>query len=575
MSGAFQDSTTARYLRAGGPNLCEAPYNHRRLPSEHIPFDDIKRILHNCNIRFWTTSFVECTPGYDDLSESIQALQVLARCQETDSPDNWQHAAQEIHALLRSHNLNNITVDIIDWRLAHGPSIYPCKSDDAIFPKWDMVRKRILQVVDVSGFQLLGCYRIGYDPGAENSTPSVLVTVDPKHQRDWSVVEHEIRNILPEFDLRMVDVRIFKDRGIFCGSRSSVERQGISSVPTVEEEFPRSVTIGDAVGAHNSSIYGTFGGWLEIQQNPDSEWQQFGLTCRHCVFDHAFTDLEIYETKDEALKHVRDKTDDFNNRTPNITEDPAQRNVDCPSLSRVQYLIDYYRDRIDKKRSEESFRKLEEIRREGSLPEDLAKKWAGHMEALSDLGNHLAELEAYKRTNGYEFGWVWADSGDGPQSTTKIMDWALLKPHPNRAFPFNEFALFRSLGSHQPKAHIGKIEAGIMLSVEQELFKNGFETGVTRGKYNSLAAAVFTVAKTGERRVTEEHSALYNIHPDSFVPGDSGSLLFDEQGRVAGIAFGSQIWGKIVIFTHIDNLIADIKRQTGAEQVVFYGQRGP
>ncbi|KAB8273844.1 hypothetical protein BDV30DRAFT_238371 [Aspergillus minisclerotigenes] len=111
-----------------------------------------------------------------------------------------------------------------------------------------------------------------------------------------------------------------------------------------------------------------------------------------------------------------------------------------------------------------------------------------------------------------------------------------------------------------------------VLSHEQELFKFGWKTGVIRGKYNNLTTAVFTVATSGERRITEENCAIYEIQQD-FKPGDSGALLFDREGCMAGMAFGSQMSGQLVVFTHTDNLVADIKGQTGAKRVVFYGQK--
>ncbi|KAE8163749.1 hypothetical protein BDV40DRAFT_287471 [Aspergillus tamarii] len=527
----FRDSTTARYFRAGGPDLCEAPYNCRRLPSDHIPFDDIERILHNCNIRFLVTSpsLVECTPGYDDSAEPIQTLQVLSRRHDNDSRDYWLHAVQEIHTLLCSRGLDNITIDIIDWQLARGPEIYLCKSSDAIFPKWDTVRKQIVQMVDISGFQLLGCYRIGHDFGEENSTPSVLVTVDPKVERDWSSVEHDIRMILTEFDLGMVDVRIFKDRNIFCARQSWDQTQTSPSLPTVEEECPTRVTIGNG---------------------------QFGLTCRHCVFDHVFTDLHIFEEKEEALRYMEGQKKDPKDRTLNITEPRS-------------------RDMIDEKRRSNSFRTLEEIQAAEDHPEDLTQKWGDLKKSLGDLENHLTELEAYKRAGSYEFGEVWADSGDDTRKTTTIMDWALLKPHPNRAYPSNQFASFSSLGERAPMPRIGHIKAGIVLPDEKNLFKQGCKTGVTWGKYSNLATTVFTATKSGELRTIDEHSVVYDIKHDFFKPGDSGSLIYDERGRIVGMAFGGQMTGQIVVFTHIDNLIADVKDQTGAERVVFYGQEEP
>ncbi|OGM46100.1 hypothetical protein ABOM_005687 [Aspergillus bombycis] len=196
------------------------------------------------------------------------------------------------------------------YRLFFGPPIYPCKSSDAIFPKWDTVRNRILQVVDVSGFQLLGCYRIGYDFGVENSTLSVLVTIDPKHKRDWRIVEHDIKDIVTSLT--------------FIWSICASSRIVVFSVP---------------VG-----------------------------------------------------------------RRP---EDKA--------------------DRIDQQRNSESFRILEEAQAEGDLHGDLEQKWGALRKRLRVLESHLAELEAYKRANSYEFGEVWVDSGDDTRSTTTIMDWALFR----------------------------------------------------------------------------------------------------------------------------------------------------
>lgn len=122
---------------------------------------------------------------------------------------------------------------------------------------------------------------------------------------------------------------------------------------------------------------------------------------------------------------------------------------------------------------------------------------------------------------------------------------------------------------------IGHIKAGIVLPDEKNLFRQGCKTGVTWGKYSNLATTVFTATKSGELRTTDEHSVVYDIKHDFFKPGDSGSLIYDERGRIVGMAFGGQMSGQIVVFTHIDNLIADVKDQTGAERVVFYGQEEP
>jgi hypothetical protein len=148
-----------------------------------------------------TIPFVECTPCYGVPAEPIPTLNVLEHPEENESRDSWPQAAREINRLLLDHGVI-VAVDIIDWRLYEGPVIHLCEPTDAIFGRWDDVRARILRDVDVSWFQLLGCYPMGYEIGSANCPPTVLVIVNPKFARDWKKAEQDIRNILTaEFQL--------------------------------------------------------------------------------------------------------------------------------------------------------------------------------------------------------------------------------------------------------------------------------------------------------------------------------------------------------------------------------------
>ncbi|KAF7593293.1 hypothetical protein BBP40_011672 [Aspergillus hancockii] len=184
------------------------------------------------------TSFADCTPCYDDSAEPIPSLSVPACPKEDESRDNWFQAAREIHQPLLNRGLD-VTVDILDRRLLQGPNIHLCKATDAIFGKWDDVRKRITQSVDVSGFRLIGCYRMGYDRGSANCKPTVLVTVNPTIARDWKIAEQDIRDILTVgFGLSEVELLIYKDGDIFCAHQPSIESELESSHPADARHCP-------------------------------------------------------------------------------------------------------------------------------------------------------------------------------------------------------------------------------------------------------------------------------------------------------------------------------------------------
>ncbi|OGM50085.1 hypothetical protein ABOM_001390 [Aspergillus bombycis] len=554
---------TAGLLRIGGPKLCEIPYNIHDIRNEQIPFYELQSLVRTLNICA-SIDVVECTPCYDDSAEPIPTLQVCVDPRRNESRKNWLHAAHELHDLLCRYGLEYMTVDIIDWRLEQGPGIFLCEPTDAIFSGWDTVRKQILDSVDVSGFQLLGCYRMGYETCTANCKPTILVTVDPKFERDWTIAKQDISNILNKLELA-VDVQIYKDRSIFCARRPSIQSELNSRHPTHMENCPRVATIGHSVGAHNSDRYGTFGGWLSIRQKPDSEWEQFGLTCRHCIFGNPLEDPVIHDPTAETLKHVGDN---------GLSLPKSAQEVDCPSYGEIKGYIDGLKETVSDLKRQHPYPGLEELRLYKDPLDDLSEAcWKKLRAPIDAYEGWIAELEVYYHSNMHRFGEVWAHSGDGPRTTTTVMDWALLKPYPTRAYPSNKFGGFAH--QHDPrslKVENGFIEDSISLNHHDILHKCGCITNVTTGQYNMLATTVFTVAANGEQRTTDEHSVICKRDKSYFEPGDSGSLLFTESGAMVGMGFGAQVGGQIVVFTHVNDLVADIKGQTGVDQVTFYAQ---
>lgn len=104
-------------------------------------------------------------------------------------------------------------------------------------------------------------------------------------------------------------------------------------------------------------------------------------------------------------------------------------------------------------------------------------------------------------------------------------------------------------------------------ATDEKLFKIGRATGYTDGTYGNLDIchiATKTVNGKKEDVPTWEHVLLGIKDGD---PGDSGSLVFDEVGVVLGMIFGENGKGNLGYFTATRDLIADIKRITGVQEI--------
>lgn len=111
--------------------------------------------------------------------------------------------------------------------------------------------------------------------------------------------------------------------------------------------------------------------------------------------------------------------------------------------------------------------------------------------------------------------------------------------------------------------HEGPIRQGL------RLFKCGRTTGYTKGVYNGLKTVHLTHAVINGELVpqpTLEHTVTNQGDPFA-LRGDSGALVIDSQARVVGLHWGGLDSGSVAYFTHIEDVLEDIKRVTGAEDI--------
>lgn len=113
----------------------------------------------------------------------------------------------------------------------------------------------------------------------------------------------------------------------------------------------------------------------------------------------------------------------------------------------------------------------------------------------------------------------------------------------------------------------------VNLANEEYLYKCGRATEYTRGEWSGVRHAYLAKQVINGKvvpKMTFEHTITNGSNPFS-LEGDSGSLVFNQNGHVVGMIVGGAEWGDYTYMTHIDDLFADIKATTGATMVRIQG----
>lgn len=109
------------------------------------------------------------------------------------------------------------------------------------------------------------------------------------------------------------------------------------------------------------------------------------------------------------------------------------------------------------------------------------------------------------------------------------------------------------------------------LASDERLAKIGYVTAFTQGRYSGLRSVVIgTKMVKGEEvgvRTTEHAITSASFNTPVVEEGDSGSLICDLAGTVVGMCFGGSHAGDILYFTHIADLIQNIREVTGVSEI--------
>lgn len=299
-SGGFEEED----LRAGGPNLCEAPCCSGEIPKANRFYNElcvkddhsnaIRALADQSHIAVSDISFVErhslCVPS-DEVVPVLTALLTTRRHNPTHR--GWADLARTVWSYLMSCDMGEITVEIVDERFNRNPYIFPCKREDDIYPIWGQVCGEILARINLTDIHSVGCHRVGNAEVPDSCVPSILVAVSSKSNRNWNAVRDDIVGILMEAQVHTVGVIIQRDVAlVHAGDRVSQ-----SLLP---EDCTSDANGGTSVGPHSSpQDQGTLGGFIELKNPSTGDWEEFALTCYNCTIPN---DKELARYSEEDVQ---------------------------------------------------------------------------------------------------------------------------------------------------------------------------------------------------------------------------------------------------------------------------------
>ncbi|RAL04826.1 uncharacterized protein BO80DRAFT_483291 [Aspergillus ibericus CBS 121593] len=515
--------------RAGGPYLCSLPaVNITPDPSwtltqEH---EDISQktaeILTEADIT-WSDIQVTGRVARVDPEESIPTILVVVP--DTTS-SNWRDATKAIFKELLDGHHPNASVEIITSILLHTPAPMPIHSDDAIFSTWPQIRDTILEELDTADWTGLECWRYGRSANSLQNPPTIIVSVQLDSVRVFDEEMATIMQILARHDITDCAVLFMHDEFRHYALTHF-------QVPLARlEDFSGSAWPGMSIGIRDSSATSsTLGGVVEIQMDGDATWQRFHLSCFHGLYPH----LPAQQALLTDIPGAKDALHRWQWTAPTLSDSivrPVLR-VDQPSLFDVQDAI--RRAAPDEEKQTERQRFLDENRH--------------HLGAVG-AGSGLYRTR---------------ERGINEESKPGMLDWALIevvqeRDGLNQAYEYSneERTPFRTV-------------CNTALPPNTPIHNTGRKTGGSSAPSSPIAQVLISRARDMHGQPvtqrTYEHSVPNHSRPPFAIPGDAGSMVVAPDGSVLGMLVGGYVRKETVYYSHIKDVLDDIKEVTGAVKV--------
>ncbi|KAM0339926.1 hypothetical protein ACHAPU_010759 [Fusarium lateritium] len=547
----------------------------------------------------------------NDVDEDARPTLIVILPWRPDAPQIWRNAIETIvntiKPLLQIVDLGDLTPDIefAAPELGESINISPVEDRPDLLPIWDDMRATVIQQLalhDATRDKLTTLTLLRRGPSYSQNPVTVYIAVDEtSDERRWRQIITSIKEIFTSKGWTGIEVHIEENmpsNQAFPllpphGTSADIEKLAYKNNFLIKEPYQETICLGDDIGsAHyltrddnvpKCSSYGTIGCFLEIQtRSSPGRWVTYGLTNHH-VIRTAFQGF-VLEKKGEGsvAGHPVKGSPLWNIDEQGLI---AQRATNVPSYEHPSRIKHNYTVYIQQREIQEMEAEVHKSNDESSKQELTEMK--------QDLANKVAFFDQGKQIMGNLF----ATSGFTRRSTgNQRLDWALIsitKPRDlSNRLPRRD--AYRDFGfSYTPKPHAmgvclrdqrssilpldGKSQSH--LPTTSKIWKVGARTGLTMGKFSEFKSMVRIIDDKHLAAPVSDEYTFFHERPFTQTMfssnGDSGAIIYDENGCIVGLAFTGCNPSQANSFigfsyvTPIEYVFSDIKAQSNGEIVAI------
>ncbi|KAK3362336.1 hypothetical protein B0T25DRAFT_467549 [Lasiosphaeria hispida] len=537
--------------------------------------------------------------GTDLPTKGQPTILIVARWLDESCSTTWERAVSKIKKFIDSKRVTNrnlrhldIAVEMIAEEHVLDKYISPVTAElvsRGMETDWACIKDRVGKIMesypDIAGHVTsIQLFKLGFSPYHEKNPNTVYISVDYAClETKWPPVVGEIQQYLNQF--KYADLNLHFEHNI-------VEHCAFPLVPSrrsqaeIEEKLKRyrllpelpyknKVNLGDDICASNYlkgsdgndflPLIGTLGCWLEIKTDNYPNGVKVALTNYHVVRPV----YEGFQLRVNAKGEARIDVPKKGSRLWKADENGIGRETGAPTIEHPTRLKHNFGV----------------VRRE-----TMVKSFTGDLQAQAQ--KELDKMAAFFDNGEHLLGTVFCASGYRRRTANNgRLDWALVLPLDEARIGENKLPPFKMWGDKynffsgddlpsqvtfggslkQPTA------AGLRgLSQQEPVFKVGATTVATMGKFSTMKSDVniaedrHLVAGLSEEFSYVQGGNLVEGPGDaSFATkGDSGSVVWDKEGRAVGLLFTGQVpqgaeKETLVYVTPIHNVFEDIKRFSG------------
>ncbi|EFR01132.1 hypothetical protein MGYG_04137 [Nannizzia gypsea CBS 118893] len=462
---------------------------------------------------------------------------------------SWYFACKEIRSLLEAKNMSQFNVEIIDARASVYPRAFPIDPKDPFVKQWPPLQDMIIDMLGDRHWTLLQPLLLGQpDDFLGPRTMTVSLMVRPESTSDWTDVRERMVQILDSHGLKHVAVTVHRGSVLHTLSDFRILEKRDWELPTV---------FGGSIGMRDSNASsGTFGGYLELQME-NGTWRKYGITNYHCIRG-SLLDAE--------------KSDKIGVSPKDAQENPIF--VDQPSLKYHQQSIDKYLYNVSAMESTFPYEIKELIEAgEPSVSEKNIRRYEKHQAMINSTNALVNQGIQFVHDKEHHLGSVYVSSGFRATDRQYLLNWALIEVKEKRLgrndIPQMSDHCLPEIVKPLYDPDETYISGTAAITDGMVVFKKGNRTGFTAGQLNGTKTTTlqhWIQSKEGEW--TAIRGQAYSVAPNGCPAfgdaGDSGSLVIDCDGKLAGLYLGGDRdngWG---LFIGWEDLFNDIKLMTGS-----------